>query len=79
MDGEKGAILADVNGAVVQTLLPPSRQQSTDWRDPAAMIAAFARIEREFGAGATLAELLFYDDKVTITARDPRQPADRAR
>jgi lipoprotein NlpI len=39
------------------------------------MIAAFARIEREFGAGATLAELLFYDDKVTITARDPRQPA----
>ena len=48
---------------------------ATDWRDPAAMIAAFTRIGREFGAGATLAELLFYDDKVTITARDPPQPA----
>ena len=41
--------LADVKGAVVEVVLPPSRHRPTDWRDPAAMIAAFARIEREFG------------------------------
>ncbi len=73
-NGDKGSIFADTAGAVKQVLLPESRRKPSDWFDPATIVDAFARIGQEFGAGAKIAEILFYDDKVKIAAQDPRQP-----
>jgi hypothetical protein len=40
------------------------------------MAEAFARIGGEFGSDARIAQLLFYDDYVRITAQDPLKPAE---
>src|SRR5262249_11088539 len=71
---ETGRVLADVSGAVKQVTLPEGRRAPIDWYDPATMVQMLARINREFGADAKFAEIMFMDDKVVITARDPRQP-----
>jgi lipoprotein NlpI len=74
-DGDqRGAVLATMDGSVFQTLPPEGRRKPTDWRTPAAIVEAFRRIDQAFGTGAQLAEILVYDDKVTVTARDPRDP-----
>ena len=61
-----------------QVTPPESRRAPIDWYDPATMVAMLERIGREFGAEARFAEIMFMDDKVVITARDPRQPGELA-
>ena len=73
-NGEKGTVLADITGALKQVLPPESRRKPTNWLDPAAIVDAFTRIDREFGPGAKYAEFAFGSDKVRISAEDPRQP-----
>lgn len=73
-NGEKGSVFADAAGAVKQVMLPESRRKPADWLDPAAVADTFARIGKEFGADAKLVEIYFDDDKVRISAEDPRQP-----
>lgn len=75
---EKGRVVADVTGAVKQVTPPESRRAPIDWYDPATMVAMLERIGREFGDEARFAEIMFMDDKVVITARDPRQPGELA-
>ncbi|MFO1057090.1 MAG: tetratricopeptide repeat protein [Dongiaceae bacterium] len=72
--GARGAVLAAVDGKVLQVLLPDGRRKPTDWRAPAAILAAVARIDQDFGPGALLSEIVAYDDKVAVTGRDPRDP-----
>jgi len=75
-DREKGTVTADVTGAVKQVVLPESRRAPIDWYDPATMVEMLARIGREFGADAKFSEITFMNDKIVITARDPRQPGE---
>ena len=73
-NGEKGSVFADAAGSVKRVMLPESRRKPADWLDPATVADAFARIGREFGAEAKLVEITFDDNKVRISAEDPRQP-----
>jgi lipoprotein NlpI len=73
--GARGAVLASVEGKVLQVLPPEGRRKPTDWRAPAAILAALARIDQDFGSGAQLSEIVVYDDKVSVTGRDPRDPS----
>jgi hypothetical protein len=75
-NGDNGSVFADTGGSVKQTLLPAGRRKASDWFDPATMVDAFTRIGGEFGSGAKIAQLLFYDDYVRITAQDPLKPAE---
>jgi hypothetical protein len=73
---DKGTFTADVTGAMKRMKLPPGRRQPIDWYDPATMVSMIDRIGREFGPGAKFFQLIFMDDKVVITATDPRQPSE---
>lgn len=75
---EHGYILADIKGAIRQTMLPESRRKPTDWYEPATMAVTIARLTREFGADAKFVDLTFMNDKVVITVEDPRKPGDYA-
>src|SRR5262249_22300302 len=44
------------------------------WLDPATIADAVVQIGKEFGADAKFVGITFFDDKVSISAEDPRQP-----
>ena len=75
-NNDKGTFIADVTGATKRMKLPPGRRQPIDWYDPATMVSMIDRIGREFGSGAKFFQLMFMDDKVVITATDPRPPSE---
>ena len=77
-DRERGYVVADIKGAIQQTMLPESRRKPTDWYEPAAMAGAMARLTREFGSDAKFVDLTFMHDKVVMTVEDPRKLGEYA-
>jgi hypothetical protein len=72
--GERGWIKADRAGAVLQVKLPEGRAKPTDWLEPAAMMNALARAERDYGAQRKVRTIRFSRDSVTLTGEDPQRP-----
>jgi hypothetical protein len=70
---EKGYVLVDTAGLLKQARPPDSRRKTTDWYDPATMAATFARLGVDFGQDRKYAQIVFFNDKVIITAQDHMQ------
>jgi len=77
-NNDKGTYIADTAGTMKRMKLPPGRRKAIDWYDPATMVEMMSRIDREFGPNARFFEFIFMDDKIVITATDPRQPSEAA-
>jgi hypothetical protein len=71
---EKGYVLADIAGAVRQVMPPQSRRKQTDWYDPTTMSDTFTRLGVDFGKDRQYAQIMFFNDKVIVTAQDHMQP-----
>ena len=77
-EGETTRILADMKGAITRVVLPQSRRPKVDWREPAALAGAIARIGSIFGPNAKIASVVATDREARITLDDPAhggQPA----
>jgi hypothetical protein len=78
-NGEEGTARLDAgSGEVLGLLLPESRRKPFDARDPSAWPGLLAKIEAEFGADGSMAELLINENHVAIVAADPRKREELA-
>ena len=77
-EGETTRVLADMKGAITRVVLPQSRRPKIDWRQPAALANAIARIGAVFGPDAKIASIFADDREARVTVDDPAhggQPA----
>ena len=73
-EGENGEVEFDPRGAVMQVILPKSRQVHLSMFEPEGAANAILGIKKTFGPHAKLIELCFYEHRVMITAPNPKQP-----
>ncbi|MGB6796562.1 MAG: hypothetical protein WBE48_08405, partial [Xanthobacteraceae bacterium] len=69
--GEVTTVVADKTGAIVRADLPESRRPKIDWRDPAALAGAIARVEAIFGQNVKIASIVADERRGRITVNDP--------
>jgi hypothetical protein len=77
-EGETTQVMADMKGAITRVVLPQSRRPKVDWRQPAALAGAIARISSIFGQNAKIASIVANDREARVTIEDPThggQPA----
>ncbi len=78
-NGEEGTARIDAkSGEVLGLLLPESRRKPFDARDPGLWPELLAKIEAEFGAGGSIAELLINENHITVVAADPQKREELA-
>jgi hypothetical protein len=71
-----GYVVFDVKGNVLNTHYPPGRGPKLDFLDAASYGPAFDGLSQGLGAHAPVTEIVFWPDKVMITAKDPKKPDD---
>jgi hypothetical protein len=69
--GEVTTVVADKAGAIQRVDLPESRRPKIDWRDPAVLAGAIARVGAIFGQNAKIASIVADDRRGRITIDDP--------
>ena len=69
--GEVTTVVADKSGAIQRVEPPESRRPKIDWRDPAALAGAIARVGAIFGQNAKIASIVADDRRGRITIDDP--------
>jgi hypothetical protein len=77
-EGETTRVMADMKGTITRVMLPQSRRPKIDWREPAALAGAIARIGSVFGQNAKIASIVANDREARVTIEDPMhggQPA----
>jgi mandelate racemase/muconate lactonizing enzyme-like protein len=70
-DGEITKVVADTKGIVTRVILPESRRPKIDWREPAALAGAIARIGATFGQNVKIASIVADERQGHITIDDP--------
>jgi len=70
-DGEVTKVVADTKGIVTRVILPESRRPKIDWREPAALAGAIARIGATFGQNVKIASIVADERQGHITIDDP--------
>ena len=73
-EGENGEVEFDSKGAVMLVRLPKSRQAHVSMFEPDGARKAMLGIKKSFGPHAKLIELRFDENRVIITAPNPKQP-----
>jgi hypothetical protein len=72
----EGYVSFDVKGNILRTRYPPGRGPKLDFLDAASYGPAFDGMSQSLGAHAPVTEIVFWPDKVMITAKDPKKPDD---
>lgn len=69
-NGDVTTVIADKTGAIQRVDLPESRRPKIDWRDPAALAGAIARVGSIFGQDTKIASIVADDRRGRITVDD---------
>ena len=73
----EGYVVFDVKGNVLRTKFPPGRGPKLDMLDAASIAPAFDALKSALGEHAAMTELEFRSERLMITTRDPKDPAER--
>jgi hypothetical protein len=76
--GEKGKVVADTHGTILEIVEPESRQPKPEWLAGATIRATLDRIFDKFPKGAKFTSILINDDQAHVDAEDPVKPGDMA-
>lgn len=76
--GDEGRVRFDVAGAIVGVALPEGAAPAFDGRSPTVWRDAPRAIAASLGAETPITEITLRDDRIEITARDPKDPTSLA-
>jgi hypothetical protein len=76
--GEKGQVVADTKGAILEVLEPESRRPKLDWLAGTTIRATLDRIFTKFPKGAKFNSILIDDEQAHVDAEDPLEPGELA-
>ena len=76
--GEKGQVIADPRGTILEVLEPESRRPKPEWLAGSTIRATLDRIFGKFPKGAKFSNILINDDRAHVEAEDPLKPGEMA-
>ncbi len=76
--GEKGKVIADTHGTILDVAEPESRQPKPEWLAATTIRATLDRIFDKFPKGAKFSSILINDDQAHVDAEDPVKPGEMA-
>jgi hypothetical protein len=76
--GEKGQVIADTKGAILEVVEPESRRPKQDWLAGVTVRATLDRIFGKFPKGAKFNSILVDDEQAHVDAEDPLKPGELA-
>jgi len=76
--GEKGQVIANTRGAILEAVEPESRRPKAEWLAGATVRATLDRIFAKFPKGEKLTSILINDDQAHVDAEDPVKPGEMA-
>jgi hypothetical protein len=76
--GEKGQLIADAHGAILDVVEPESRRPKAEWLAGTTVRATLDRIFAKFPKGAKFSSILINDDQAHVDAEDPVKPGEMA-
>lgn len=74
--GEKGQVIADTRGVIIEVLEPESRRPKQEWLDGAAIRSTLDRIFENFPDGTNFSSILINDTRAHVEAEDPLKPGE---
>jgi hypothetical protein len=76
--GEKGEVIADARGTILEAILPESRRPKLDWLAGSTVRATLDRIFAKFPKGAKFRTILINDERGNVDVEDPLKPGEMA-
>jgi len=74
--GEKGQVISDAKGAILEVIEPESRQPKPEWLAATTIRATLDRIFDKFPKGAKFSSILINDDQAHVDADNPVKPGE---
>jgi hypothetical protein len=76
--GERGKVIADARGTILEVILPESQRPKLDWLAGSTVRATLDRIFERFPKGAKFRTILINDKQASVEGEDPLKPGEMA-
>ena len=76
--GEKGKVIADARGTILEVIEPVSRRPKLDWLAGSTVRATLDRIFAKFDQGTSFRTILINDERGNVEVADPLKPGELA-
>jgi hypothetical protein len=76
--GERGQVIADARGAILEVIQPESKRPKLDWLAGSTVRATLDRIFAKFPAGTKFRTILINDERGSVDVEDPLKPGELA-
>lgn len=76
--GEKGQVIADTRGEILEIVLPESQRPKLEWLAGSTMRATLDRVFAKFPKDTKFRTILFNDERANIETEDPLKPGELA-
>ena len=76
--GEKGKVIADARGMILEVIEPEGRRPKLDWLAGSTIRAALDRIFAKFDKGTRFRTILINDERGNVEVADPLKPSELA-